>query len=132
MKRNGDRIDATPTVTGLASAKESRLRLLLVEDVVRYQGRNGRRLHHHVVRAVVGDVEARLPKGEASPHKFTVSVSDVKKKLADYLEKSKKAPAVLDDERPLDLKRLKVVALIQEQESKEILHAVQVDVPEGE
>jgi hypothetical protein len=131
VKRDGDRIEATATITSLKSEDEARLRVFLVEDVVRYQGTNGQRLHHHIVRAVIADEKAKLPKGEAVPQKFTVSVSDVRKKLAAYLEESNKEAPFLDDERPLDLKRLKVVALIQEKESKEILHAVQADVPEG-
>ncbi len=131
VKRDGDKIVATAALTGLASKNAVRMHVLLIEDVVRYPGGNGQRLHHHVVRAVLGDMEVKLAKGDPVPHSFTVSVSDLRKKLADYLDNSNKDDPFLDDERPLDLKRLKVVALIQEKESKEILHAVQVDVPEG-
>ena len=131
VQRAGDKIETTVTITGLNSTKPARLILLLVEDVVRYPGSNGQRLHHHVVRAEVADVEAKLPKGAAVLQKFSVSVSDVRTKLAAYLLRVNLDDPFLDDERPLDLKRLKIVALIQEKESKEILHAVQVDVPEG-
>ena len=130
VKRAGDKIEATVTITGLTSTKAARLHVLLVEDVVRYHGSNGQRLHHHVVRAEIADVEAKPPKGEAVPQKFTVSVSDVRNKLAAYLLRVNLDDPFLDDERPIDLKRLKIVALIQEKDGKEILHAVQRDVPE--
>jgi len=60
-----------------------------------------------------------------------VVLSDLKNSLSDYLKASNEKRAFLDAERPLNLKHLKVVALIQDDASKEILQAVQVEVPEG-
>jgi hypothetical protein len=129
VKRDGDKAVASVAVTALDTTKDARLRVLLLEDVARYPGTNGQRLHHHVVRGMLLDVEAKLAKGEVAPHKVTIDPADLRKKLADYLRKSNEDRPFLDDERPLELKHLKVVALIQEKESKEILHAVQADVP---
>jgi hypothetical protein len=129
-KRDGDTLTVTATLTALPDRAAARLRVLLVEDVVRYQGSGGHRLHHHVVRAVLADEKTKLPKGDATPRKFTVSLAELRKKLAENLEKVHKEDPFPDDERPLELKRLKVVALVQDEGSNEVLHAVQADVPE--
>ncbi len=127
VKREGDKLRVMATPTALPGKNEARLRVLLVEDVVRYQGSSGRRLHYHVVRAIIGN-EAAQP---AIPRKFAISVDGVRRKLAAYLELVNKIEPFPDEERPLELKRLKIVALIQDEESREIFHAVQVDVPEA-
>jgi hypothetical protein len=102
---------------------------VLVEDVVRYAGRNGQRLHHHVVRAFPGGVEGFALKEKASTQSAKVAVGDLIKGLNDYLTEAGKRRPFFDDERPLQLEHLKVVALIQDDESKKILQAVQADVP---
>ena len=43
------------------TGEKVRLRFVLVEDVARYVGGNGQRLHHHVVRAL-----ARRPRTASS------------------------------------------------------------------
>jgi hypothetical protein len=132
VERKGDRVEATATVSGLKKTGEKvRLRFVLVEDVVRYAGRNGQRLHHHVVRALPGGVDG-FPLTEATGKQaVAVVLGDLKNTLSDYLKKSNEKRAFLDDERPLNLKHLKVIALIQDDATKEILQAVQVEVPEG-
>jgi len=128
VTRDGDKFTVTTKVTALDTKGEARLRVMLVEDVVRYAGSNGQRLHHHVVRAILGDVAANK---DATPYVSTASLSELRKSLSEYLEQTNKTMPFLDDERPLVLKKMKVVALVQEKEGKEILYAVQADLPEG-
>jgi hypothetical protein len=97
-----------------------------VEDVVRYVGGNGQRFHHHVVRGFPGGAQGFALEKKSSKQTATVSLKDLTKDLTAYLEKQ-------DFEKkdwPLDLKHLKVVALIQDVKTKEILQAAQVDLSE--
>ncbi|HMF14492.1 MAG TPA: hypothetical protein VKE94_19385 [Gemmataceae bacterium] len=131
-QRKGDAIDIGASVSGLETTGDKvRLRFVLVEDVVRYQGRNGQRLHHHVVRAFPGGVEgAKLDKAE-SKHAVALNLAELSKSLGDYLTASNEKRPFLDDERPLNLKNLKVVAFIQNDDGKQVLQAAQVDVEEA-
>jgi hypothetical protein len=126
--RKGDRIAIQAEVAGLKQAQEDvRLRLVLVEDMVRYTGRNGLRLHHHVVRVLPGGVDGLAVKDGSAKQSVTVSVPELSQSLLTYLTNSKRR--FLDGERPLDLKHLKVIALVQDDKTKEVLQATQVDVP---
>ncbi len=131
LVNKGDKIEATAEVHGLKKTGDKvRLRFVVIEDVVRYQGRNGQRLHHHVVRAFPGGVDGFALKEANGKEAVTVVLGDLKKSLTDYLVEANKNDPFPDDERPLNLKHLKLVALIQDDESKEILQAAQVEVPE--
>ena len=74
---------------------------------------------------------------KASSHKATVNVAELRAGLTKYLndftqEQAKdgnRSPFVNPD-RPLALRKLKVVAFVQDDLSKKILQAVQADVPE--
>jgi hypothetical protein len=131
-QRKGDKIDIAAQVSGLENTGEKvRLRYVLVEDVVRYLGRNGQRLHHHVVRAFPGGVEgAKLDKAE-SKHEQSIQIPELTKTLGDYLTASNAKRPFIDDERPLSLKHLKVVAFIQNDEDKKVIQAAQVEVEEA-
>ena len=59
-----------------------------------------------------------------------MALGDLRKSLADYLDRATRRQGSPDEPRPLELKHLKVVAIVQEKERKEILNAIQVDVPE--
>jgi hypothetical protein len=133
VQRTGDQVDLEAEVTDLTkSGDRVRLRFALVEEVVRYPGRNQQRLHHHVVRAFPGGVEGFALLETTVKKKVSFRISEVKKTLADYLDKSAKRQPFLDDERPLNLKNLKAVAFIQDDKSKEVYQAIQVDVAEAQ
>lgn len=132
-KKEGDTVSATVAVVGLKDPAASvKLRLLLVEDNVRYVGGNGVRFHHHVVRS-----QFDLPDGVAvkklTDGKLTakLDLADVRKKLAGYLDEYAKDQPFPNAERPLALKGLKVVALVQDDDTGEILQALQLPVPGG-
>jgi hypothetical protein len=126
--RMGDKVDLAADVTDLKKPGDKvRLRFVLVEDVVRFAGRNGQRLHHHVVRAFPGGVEGFALKEKTAKPTASISLTDLRKSLNAYLEKHN----FPEDARPLKLENLKVVALVQDDDSKEILQAAQAEVPEA-
>jgi hypothetical protein len=125
VKRHDQRIDITAEAKGL-TRKTARLRLLLVEDVVRYTGSNGQRLHHHVVRALPGGADGVMATPPAVRRQVTVDVTELRQSLRDEMTGMR---AELVKQLPFDLRRLKVVALLQDDASKEVLQAAQIDVP---
>lgn len=129
--QSGETILIRAEVANLKDAGEDvKLRLALVEEVVRYPGRNGQRFHHHVVRAMPGGPEGLALK-DKDKQEVKVNLADLRRSLADYLEKANKSRPFLDDERPLGLDHLMVVAFIQNDKTKEVLQAAQVEVQAG-
>jgi hypothetical protein len=126
------KIDIHAEASNLSKTGENvRLRFVLVEEMARYPGSNGQRIHHHVVRAFPGGVEGIALKEKSSKHDIRVNLNEVKKNLNDYLAnfKGKKFD---EDERPLDLKNLKIVAFIQRDDGdKDIYQAAQIDLSEA-
>ncbi len=104
--------------------EETKLRLLLVEEMVRYPGGNGQRLHHHVVRAMPGGVDGLALKTGTEKQEVKVNLAELKKTL----EEADKKGRFMDQEHPFELKHFKVVAFVQNDKSKEVLQAVQADV----
>lgn len=125
-KKSGAAIKLTAKVNGLKNpGKNMRLHLVLIEDVVRYAGGNRQRLHHHVVRDLVGGAKG-IPLDKASKTvKEEVNLDTLQTKLNKYLAIA--GPFVSDFD-PINHNHLKVVAFVQDHDSKEILNAVQVDV----
>lgn len=129
--RKGDKIDLQAAVSGLKKTSgEVKLRFVLIEDVVRYPGGNGQRLHHHVVRAFPGGVDGIALKEESSKQSATADLAEINKEIEKYLTEFKAKRPFRTDYAPMNGNHLKVVALIQDDGTKEILQAAQVDVPE--
>jgi hypothetical protein len=128
--RVGNKIDIKAEVSGLKDPDEKkRLRLVLVEETIHYVGGNKLRFHHHVVRALPGGVEGFALKDANSQHSATVDLDELRAKLIKYLDTyAKDERAFPYPERPLDLKHLKVVGLIQNDETKDIVQVMEVDV----
>jgi hypothetical protein len=127
--RVGDKIDIKADVSGVKDPGEKkRLRFVLVEETIRYVGGNKLRFHHHVVRDLPGGVKGLALNEANSQHSVTVNLDDLKKKLVKYLDNFAETRPFPYTERPLDFKHLKVVALVQDDETKEILQVTQVDV----
>lgn len=127
--QKGDAITISADVAGLVKPGEKlRLRFVLIEDIVRYRGRNGQRLHHHVVRAFPGGVEGMKLDKPASTHTASVNLAELSKTLHAYLTAANAKRAFPDDERPLDLKHLKVVAFIQDDDTKKVLQAAEAEL----
>jgi hypothetical protein len=137
VSRKGDEVTIKANVSDLAKPGEKvSLRLALTEERVRYQGGNGVRYHHSVVRAMPGGPKGfPLPKASAE-HTVTVKLDQVRgennKALDELAADLKKQVADFSfRERPMAMNNLKLVAFVQNDETKEVLQAVQVDVDTG-
>jgi thiol-disulfide isomerase/thioredoxin len=123
------KIDIHAEVSGLSKTGDDiRLHFVLVEEVARYQGINGQRLHHHVVRGFPGGLEGFALNEKTAKQNVRVNVADLAKSLNDYLD-GYKDRKFTEDDRSLNLKHLLVVAFIQKKGTKEIFQAAQIDVP---
>jgi hypothetical protein len=108
-----------------------RLRLVLAEEQVDYTGGNKIAEHHHVVRAFLGGVEGeKLVAGKPFSKTLTVDLEQVRKDLKDYLTKTAVDNPFPTKDRPLDLKNLRIIAFVQNDGTREVLQAMQVDVAE--
>jgi hypothetical protein len=108
-----------------------RLRLALIEEEVRYPGGNGQRIHRHVVRAFPGGLDGLALKESSATQNVTLNLADLRKTLTEGLDEfEKKSRGFEFARRPMELKDLKVVALIQDDQTKTILQAAQARVPE--
>jgi hypothetical protein len=123
--QKGDDIVIKAEVADLKDPGEDmKLRLVLVEEMVRYPGGNGQRFHHHVVRAMPGGADGMALKTGTEKQEVKVNLAELKKTL----EEGDKKGRFMDQEHPFDLKRFKVVAFVQNDKSKEVLQAAQADV----
>jgi hypothetical protein len=131
-KRVGDKIQITTDVSGLQkSGPDLKLRLVLVEENIRFIGSNKLRFHHQVVRALPGGVEGAPVMGPAFSAKNEVDLGDLRKELTSYLDNyASTKRAFPQPERPLDMHGLRVIAFVQDDATHEILQAVQVNVAE--
>ncbi len=127
--RIGDKVSIEATVRGLKDNGNVKLRLLLVEETIRYVGGNKIRFHHQVVRAFPGGVEGVAVKGGSSKHSADINLVELRKNLNRYLDDyaANKRPFP-KTERPLDFAHLRVIAMLQDDTTAEILQATQVEV----
>ncbi len=128
--RQGDTVTIQADVTRLAAPGESKkLRLLLVEEKVRFAGGNKLRFHHMVVRAMPGGTEGLALTGKETTHTATVKLGDLRQELTRYLDDyaAEKRPFP-QPERPMEFKSLRVIALVQDDQTKEILQAAVADI----
>jgi hypothetical protein len=113
VKQTGDDLVMSVAVSDLASpGADDRLRLALIEEAVRFPGRNGQRIHHHVVRAMPGGADGFALEGATAKQEIKIDLAALRKSLADD---------------PIDLKHLAVVAFIQNDKTREVLQATQAD-----
>src|SRR5262245_19987631 len=138
--RKGDEISIKAVVSDLEKPGDKvSLRFALAEERIRYQGGNGIRYHHAVVRAMPGGPKGFPLLKASAEQSVTVKLDQVwadnNKSLdefaADFNRELKKQGQGGDftfRERPMDLRNLKVVAFVQNDDTKEVLQAVQVDL----
>jgi hypothetical protein len=122
---------AKASVADLANPGEKMtLRFALAEEVVRYTGGNGLRYHHMVVRSMPGGVQGFPLKDKAAEQSVTFDPAALRKELAQSLAEFEKTEQPFPrPDKPLNLKNLKLVAFVQNDATREVLDAVQVDVP---
>jgi len=133
----GDELTIKANVADLQKPGEKvSLRFALAEERVRYQGGNGVRYHHSVVRAMPGGPKGFPLTKSSAEQAVTVKLSDVRaenNKALDEIaaELQKRGAEFSFASRPMALKDLKVVAFVQDDATNEVLQAVQVDVDAG-
>lgn len=127
-ERKGDEIQVKADVSGVQSLEhQPRLYLALVENEIFFPGKNRILIHDCVVRGFAGGVKGlTLPKGESS-HLETISVKDLKQELTAHLTQFEDATRKLPL-KPMDLKKLQVVAFIQPNFTKVVLQSAIADV----
>jgi hypothetical protein len=131
--QKGSKVDIKAEVSEVAKpSDELRLRLALVEEKVDYTGTNKIAEHHQVVRALPGGADGLAVKEKSAKQSATVDLEELKKSLKDYLDKFAEKKPFPTKDQPLELKKLKVVAFVQDDATGEVLQAVQVDVKAAE
>jgi hypothetical protein len=126
--RNGDKIDIAVEVAN-GDGDDMRLRLLLVEETVKYVGGNALRFHHQVVRAMPGGADGFAVKDKTFKQTAAVNLGDVRTGLTKYLDDfAANVRPFPKPERPMDMKALRVIALVQNDKTQEIVQAVQLEV----
>jgi hypothetical protein len=128
--QKGSKITINAEASDVAEPGEKvRLRLALIEEEVNYKGGNKLAHHHYVVRALPGGAAGLALKGKTGKQTATVDLDELKKKLTSYLDEAAKDLGEFPSkERPMELKKLRVIAFIQDDANKEIVQAAQVDV----
>ena len=104
------------------------LRLALTEESIQYVGGNKLRYHHHVVRALPGGADGTELKGGKAKTEVTLKLADVKLDLEKYLSDFTKTRPFPNPLPEIKLDKLAVVAFVQDDGDKSILHAVSVPV----
>jgi hypothetical protein len=130
--RKGSKISVAVTATDVqAEGDNIRLRVALVEEQVAYPGGNKITEHPQVVRAFLGGAKGeKLTKGETFKKTLTIDLDEVRKELREYLDKMSKELKFPRKERPMELKNLRLVAFVQNDDrTREVLQAIQVKVP---
>jgi hypothetical protein len=135
-RRTGDEVHITASakVGGRAgtSASKPRLRLALVEESAPYTGSNRLPSHHYVVRAMPGGAEGRALEGGKIRIEETIKLSKVRSTQEAYLRKYPDSPesrgSFPDPLPPVELKKLRVAAFIQDDSDQSVLHATTVPI----
>lgn len=123
--RTGDKIAIKAEVKDLkVPADKLRLRLALVEDWARYRGSNGLQYHHRVVRAMPGGTRGFAIKGKSADQSVEVDLEKERKRIHKFLDDAYEGP------RPMRLRDLRVVAFVQDDDTMDVLHVIEVPVVE--
>jgi hypothetical protein len=129
-RRDGETVKIEAEVSNLKDPGDDlRLRFVLAEEEIRFTGSNRIRFHHMVVRDLPGGADGFKLTKPAGKYSATVDLDalrhDLTRYLDDYVAEHGPFPK---PQRPLALKNLKVVALVQDDKTGEILQAAQADL----
>ena len=120
-QQTGGVISINTTAKGYKAGKSMKLRLVVIEPWVRYPGSNGLSYHAHVVRAAPAGFV--LEKDEAR-ETMKIDLADVRTTASKRLEDF----PMLDGQRPFNFRSLRLVAFVQDDDTKEVLHAIEVPI----
>jgi hypothetical protein len=133
-RRLGDevRIRATAEIPKAVEGCQPRLRLALVENEVPYDGGNGLKTHRRVVRAQPGGADGYALEDGRRQTACVVHLDQIRSRLGAYLAEYPALPGTRGAfPRALPavgFRRLSVIAFVQDDASKEVLHAVEAPI----
>ncbi|HXY33520.1 MAG TPA: hypothetical protein VEI07_04785 [Planctomycetaceae bacterium] len=108
-----------------------RLRLVLAEERVEFRGTNGIRESEMVVRAMPGGTGGVDLKDGKLRYEGKVDLKSIKRQLDDYLRAYEEAQKMTFSNKPLDLSHLRLVAFVQNDQTKEVYQAATIPFPSG-
>jgi hypothetical protein len=106
-----------------------RLRLALAEDRIFLRGSNGIREHEMVVRAMPGGPQGVEMKDGKLQYQGTVDLKSIRQELNDQLIADEEKQKAKFASKPLDLSHLRLVAFVQNDQSREVYQATMVPFP---
>jgi hypothetical protein len=128
-RRQGGTVVMDAEVSDLKEpGEDKRLRFVVAEEEIRYQGSNNIRFHHMVVRDMPGGPDGFKLTDKAGKFTAKVDVDRLKGELNKYLDEASERMQFPKPTRPLALKHLKVIALVQDDKTGEILQAAVADL----
>lgn len=130
-QRKGDTVTIAIEASEVKDAADTtRLRIALAEEEVGYTGGNKVARHHFVVRDFVGGTEGIAVTKKDLKKELTVDIAALRKKIKAYLDKYNKSGRgpFSTTEWPLEMKKLHVIAFLQDDNSSEVLQAVHAEV----
>ncbi len=129
--RTGNKIKVDVQLKDLEKpAKTMKLRVALTEDWVRYRGSNGLAYHSRVVRTMPSTPKGVPLEKKAEDFTFNVDLDELRTSLGKYLDGVAKEAPFPDSNRPMRMRDLRVVAFVQNDDTAEILQAVEAKVQE--
>lgn len=146
--RKGQIVDVAVTVDSLpATFRARRVQIVLVEDSIRGPGQEGIRIQRHVMRYVAGDkaagygfsldsnvpgtVTTQLNLSAISDSLRAVHEQDQKENGGFYWDGYKNSKTILPATYTFQMNRLRIVAYVQDDETREVLDVVSVPVRTG-
>jgi len=126
----GSSISVTADAEGsFAQDEPIRLRLALVEDRIFLRGENGIREHENVVRTFLGGPQGIELKDSKFHYEGSVDLKAIREQLNDQLSAEEESHKMKFPAKPLELSHLKVVAFVQNDQSREVYQAKIISLP---
>ncbi|TWT60144.1 hypothetical protein [Rubinisphaera italica] len=120
----GDKMKIKVEVSGVAESRTAvRLRLLIVDPLIHFDAPNGIRLHEMVVRDMPAGTNGIAIKDGKATFEKTVSISELKAEIMADLNTFQKNRGYQFEDVPSDFTKLKVVAFVQDDDSRLVLQS---------
>lgn len=128
-KAANGKVTVAATASGMDNFPDDiRLVLALTEDKIAFRAGNGIRFHEMIVRVMPAGAKGVGPKDGKLKFTREMDMVKLKKLLKDYLSKFETEFAMEFPEKPLAMKKLHVVAFLQNAKTLEVLQAVSTPV----
>lgn len=129
IEKDAKGLKATAKVSDLDKPGDKvTLRFVVIEPTVRYDGASGVRFHSNVVRAMPGGPKGFPLTKKDAEQSVVVNTDDIRNELLKFFDEIAKEQEFAKPDRPLALKNLKLVVFIQNDETRDVLQAVQLDL----